>query len=310
MAGWFPGGQEDHRLYREAAQQHAPNVPVHFLDGGNPEIVRSCWAAADIFLSLVDNPQETFGLAPVEAMAAGLPVVVSDWDGYRFTVENGVEGFRIPTLATPAAQSGRELALRHDLGLVAYQDYVGATAQHTAVDVEAAARALARLAIDPLLRRRMGEEGRQTVIRRFSWRVIATQYRQLFEQQAELRGQINTMSLATAGPNPFTDDPFATFATFASTSLRPWTCISLAENINQSLQRLSNSPKIDHCYDTLRLDIQLTSKLLWQLQQQPGLNVQQIQKAWPLELREKALFSLVWLAKLGYITWQQPKDRS
>ena len=62
------------------------------------------------FLSLVDNPQETFGLAPVEAMAAGVPVVVSDWDGYRYTVSDGVEGFLIPTLAPANAGQGEELA--------------------------------------------------------------------------------------------------------------------------------------------------------------------------------------------------------
>ena len=118
MAGWFPGGESDHSRYKEAAHFHAPNVPVHFLDGKNPEVVRCCWAAADLFLSLVDNPQETFGLAPVEAMAAGVPVVVSDWDGYRYTVSEGVEGFRIPTLAPANALQGEELALQHDHGLL------------------------------------------------------------------------------------------------------------------------------------------------------------------------------------------------
>ena len=41
-------------------------------------------------MSLADNIQETFGLTPVEAMAAGLPCVMSDWDGYRDTVRDGV----------------------------------------------------------------------------------------------------------------------------------------------------------------------------------------------------------------------------
>ena len=70
--------------------------------------LRCCWASADLFLSLVDNPQETFGLAPVEAMAAGIPVI-GDWDGYRFTVSDGVEGFRIPTLAPPCARQEKTL---------------------------------------------------------------------------------------------------------------------------------------------------------------------------------------------------------
>ena len=40
-------------------------------------------------------------------MAAGVPVVVSDWDGYRYTVNDGVEGFRVPTLSPAYAQQGR-----------------------------------------------------------------------------------------------------------------------------------------------------------------------------------------------------------
>ena len=52
--------------------------------------------AADLFVSLADNPQETFGITPLEAMAAELPCLVSDWDGYRDTVTNDV-GCRIPT---------------------------------------------------------------------------------------------------------------------------------------------------------------------------------------------------------------------
>ena len=111
MAGWFPGGEIDHGRYQESARRYAPDVPVHFLDGKNSDVVRCCWASADLFLSLVDNPQETFGLAPVEAMAAGIPVVVSDWDGYRFTVSDGVEGFH-PHLGTTMCAAGRRHCLR------------------------------------------------------------------------------------------------------------------------------------------------------------------------------------------------------
>ena len=87
MAGWFPRGERDQTLYQEAAIV-MPRRAGHFLDGKNQDVVRCRWAVADMFLSLVDNPQ-TFGLAPVEAMAAGVPLVVSDWDGYRYTVTDG-----------------------------------------------------------------------------------------------------------------------------------------------------------------------------------------------------------------------------
>ena len=58
MAGWFPGADDDLRRYQQAARNYAPDVSVHFLDGKNPDVVRCCWAAADIFFSLVDNPQK------------------------------------------------------------------------------------------------------------------------------------------------------------------------------------------------------------------------------------------------------------
>ncbi len=147
MAGWFLDAAGP-QLYAEAARAYAPGVPLHIVDGNDPARVADLWAAADVFLSLVDNVQETFGLTPLEAMAAGLPVVASDWDGYRYTVRDGVEGFLVPTLIGPPG-AGRLMMDRHTLGMDSYQAYVGAVASHTAVDVGAAAKAIARLVARP-----------------------------------------------------------------------------------------------------------------------------------------------------------------
>ena len=53
------------------------------------------YSGADIFVSPGDNIQETFGLAVAEALAYGLPPVVSDWDGYRDLVTDGETGFLV-----------------------------------------------------------------------------------------------------------------------------------------------------------------------------------------------------------------------
>ncbi len=55
---------------------------------------------------MIDNIQETFGLAPLEGMAAGLPLLVSDWDGMKDTVSPDV-GFRVKTRSLAAAASGQ-----------------------------------------------------------------------------------------------------------------------------------------------------------------------------------------------------------
>ena len=58
------------------------------------------YSACDIFTSPVDNVQETFGLTPIEAMACGVPQVVSDWNGYRDTVADNETGFLVKTFWT------------------------------------------------------------------------------------------------------------------------------------------------------------------------------------------------------------------
>jgi len=53
-------------------------------------------AASDLFIAPSDNPQETFGITVIEAMAAGLPIVAADLNGYKDTVSEEV-GIRVST---------------------------------------------------------------------------------------------------------------------------------------------------------------------------------------------------------------------
>ena len=94
-----------------------PHVHFHRMGGAEPvseELKRQALAAADLALSLVDNTQETFGLAVAEAMAAGLPVVASNWNGYRDLVRHGVDGYLVPSRWASTAS-----AVSASLGLAA-----------------------------------------------------------------------------------------------------------------------------------------------------------------------------------------------
>lgn len=141
------------KAFAEAAQLACPSVRTVFLDGRKAENRNTAWACADVFCSLSDNIQETFGIVPIEAMAAGLPVVVSDWDGYKDTVRHGIDGYRVPTLM-PAAGLGADMAFRHALEIDNYDVYCGNTCSVVAVDVEKAAKFLSLLFASPALRQR------------------------------------------------------------------------------------------------------------------------------------------------------------
>ena len=61
----------------EAAAAFCPDVELCTIDDTSSLTRDEIVSAADVFLSLSDNIQETFGLTPLEAMAAGLPCLVS-----------------------------------------------------------------------------------------------------------------------------------------------------------------------------------------------------------------------------------------
>jgi D-inositol-3-phosphate glycosyltransferase len=141
------------------------------------------YAAADVFLSPVDNVQESFGLAPIEAMACGLPVVVSDWDGYRDTVIEGETGFRVPTLWMTTTRDVDAGAVASDSAF----DHL-AMAQSVVVDGGALRAAVQRLIDDPALRERMGRAAREHAEGAVSWRTVIARYESLWQElSAEAR---------------------------------------------------------------------------------------------------------------------------
>ena len=225
------------KAFEDAARLACPSLRVVQLDGRKAADRQTAWAAADLCTSLSDNIQETFGLVPLEAMAAGLPLVVSDWNGYKDTVRDGVDGFRVPTLM-PAEGLGADLALRHALEVDSYDMYCGHACSFVAVDVEAAAQAYTQLLSSPALRSRMGKAGQERAQAQYDWKQVIAQYEGLWAQLAALRAQHAREK--TQGPSPDIRvarrrswparmDPFAGFSAYPSRTLDPGTRLRLVD---------------------------------------------------------------------------------
>lgn len=228
LAGQFINPEQDAMHHRLAAH-FAGIVTTHFVDGARPD-AGGVRAAADIGTLLSDNIQESFGLAPVELLAAGLPVIGSDWDGLRDTIAHGVTGFLVDTVL-PKAGSGEAIARRHAAGIDGLAHYLGATAQATAIDIAQAADAFAALATDPARRRAMGAAARARALRLYDWPVVIAAYRALLDHLAERR-RAGTGERAPRAPGkpavPARMDPFAIFAAYPTMRLEAGTRLDRA----------------------------------------------------------------------------------
>ena len=303
MAGWFPADQ-DRVHYESAARAHAPDVDVRFVDGNDRGRLGDLWAGSDIFLSLVDNIQETFGITPLEAMASGLPVVVSDWDGYRATVRDGVDGFLVPTLGGPSGGGlGARLLEGHTLGGFSYQAYVGAVAQHTAVHIGRATEALSALMRSPDLRRRMGAAGQARVREAYDWPVVARQVHALTDDLAAARAHAADPSARVAA-DPVKGDPFRTFAAFASQSLGLDTRLAAAPGASvEAVRAAGQVATLDLGFPDYRAPPAICAHALQLLIDTGGATVREVLVAFPTPERRTVELGLAWMAKYGFVDW-------
>jgi glycosyltransferase involved in cell wall biosynthesis len=303
MVGWFPNGVDDERKYREAVNAHAPSIAFHVMDGNDRSKLMTLWGAADIFISLVDNIQETFGITPLEAMASGLPVVISDWDGYRYTVRDGEEGFLIPTLIGPEGGLVHDLAGEHALGLKSYQQYVGIVAQHTAVHVGRAAQALTQLIQSPDLRRRMGEAGRRRVRETFDWSVVAPQYTDLAAELVAVRTATTDVQTRSRH-HPVKGDPFRDFKGFATTVLSLETRLRLRPGINAECVERVRTVELDMFAANWRGTVEEALRVVELLADGYSRTVRDILTYFPMPRRRHVQANLCWMSKQGFLDWE------
>jgi alpha-maltose-1-phosphate synthase len=301
LAGWFQNDKVRDEFI-SAAKALCPSMRVSFVDGRIPEVRREIWHMADIFSSLVDNIQETFGLTPVEAMASGLPVVISDWNGYRETVTDGVEGFLIPTWMSPPG-FGEDLAMAHAIGIATYDHYVGYQSQFTSVDVGACTAAYLKLAEDGELRRAMSEAGKNKAKQSFDWSVILPQYQQLWQELSELRKTAQESAPREPGQpaHPLRNDPNIIFASYPTGTLAPDTVVAANEFTTvQRFNTVASIPMSNYAKPFL-YSKEDTLKLIDKLSQESHTTMQSLCSEVDVRQGRALLFTLLWLSKMGMV---------
>lgn len=170
------GGTDESASLPETLAALAANIGLALFVVRCPDdkTKKSLLVRSNVVVSLADNPQETFGLTLLEAAAAGKPVIVSDYDGYRDLVCHGKTGLLVPTLDRGVEDVSLLAPLLYD------STYHMWLAQDVAVSVEHLAEALQQMLV-PQLRERMGRAAHEHAAR-FDWPEIIRQYMALWER--------------------------------------------------------------------------------------------------------------------------------
>ena len=300
QTGWFANDFIE-KSFKDDARKLCPSIKCHFLDGTIQEEKYKSLAAGDIFMSLSDNQQETFGLTPLEGMASGLPVIVSDWNGYRSTVRDGVDGFTVKSYSLSSG-FGEELAFNHMIDFIDYNHYIGFTSQRVAIDIDICIEKLNILINNKDKRLEMGKNGRDRARGDLSWRNIISQYKELATELNIIRDSYNPNSKKELIKLPHDRmDPFKVFSTYPTEIINNNSLIKRNMIINKiKLDDFFEYSSVNYAMNTLPKKDEFTS-ILELLDDNEAITISDLEKR--SELNNKDLIEvLIVLLKYGYIS--------
>jgi hypothetical protein len=203
------------KMTRQIIAECGVEKSVHIISNFQNNIKPYLYGAADIYVSLSDNLQETFGISVIEAMAAGVPSVVSDINGYSELVTHNETGYKVPTLWTD------RFALAELADIMNFETMQLILAQCMAVDTEELYHCLYELVNNNNLRTSLGMKAKKMVGEKYRWTAIIKRYEEvwdsLYEKSTSYSGEVLVRE------NPFLNRYLEAFSHYP-TSLITETC--------------------------------------------------------------------------------------
>ncbi len=304
MFGYFkPKDLEPH--FRNLATDICKTAKAEFVMNDDPRFPDGLWAAADIFTSLSDNIQESFGLTPIEAMACGLPSVITDWDGYREGVRNGEEGFLIPVTAPPPL-AGMAIAQMY-YNENNYGVALAGAAQSTSVDTEWCAKSYAVLISNADLRQTFGNKGRERAKNVFDWRHIIRAYDDLWKSLSEQRRSApkeNPLPEKWQAMHPAYPNPWEMFKSFPTTHLLPTDILRVVLGPKEIEVVMSHGMNL--FVPQLLLSKEQLLELIDVIRRAGTARIQDILAAFPQSSHDLLWRCFGWMLKCGICTFERP----
>ena len=275
------------QMISECDLENSVHLITNFANDSKPYI----YGAADIYLSLSDNLQETFGISVIEAMAAGLPVIASDINGYSELIDHNETGYKVPTLWTD------QLSLAELADIMNFETMQLMLAQCMAVDTEELHKHLYELINNKDLCVSMGAKAKKVVEQNYRWATIIHHYEglwdNLFEQSLSYSGEVQIKE------NPFLNDYLNTFNHYPTSTLKDDNMCT----ITQDGKEVIKTGKLPLPYTNIGslLNNNAIVEVLKHLSQKPS-KVSDIVSLDSLSIKNDILkYTLLWMAKYSLI---------
>jgi hypothetical protein len=279
-------------LLKEYAQRRDAGDLLLMRTNVAPEEKPRYHEAADIFFSPSDNLQETFGITILEAMASSLPVVASDFSGYRELVVNGITGFCIPTYWGPAADDVERLS-----GILYGNVHNFYLSQCIAPDLEKAIDALHRLLCDDALRLELGRAGRRRAEEEYGWKRIIRMHEEYWSGLAE-KAQEQPRQPA---PDPFQVPYYKLFGHYVTRPLSAGDKLLIADGGVRLLGKASSLPLYPELANLISADVLRHILVLCRHQARSVSFVQERVAAARRTSPETISYHLLWALKHGLL---------
>ncbi len=207
-------------LHKEMIAELGLERSVRLMINFNEEDKTSIYSSADVCVAPSDNIQGTFGISIVEAMAAGVPVIAADIDGYKELVRDGETGFKIKTTWTD------KFPLSEFDDIMDFPTMQMLLAQNMVIDVPDMAAKILYLLNNEDRIVEMGERSKEIAFENYSWSLVIKMYE---KEWRRLKSLALSSKLESVGENLFTNDYLSTFSHYPTQILNENMKLSITE---------------------------------------------------------------------------------
>ncbi|SDN32660.1 Glycosyltransferase involved in cell wall bisynthesis [Desulfonauticus submarinus] len=284
LAGYVDIEQHNLNTIKNLAQN--TKINIHLFPNLKEITKIELLQTSDIFLSLSDNIQETFGLSILEAKASKLAIIASHFDGYKELLHHKVDSFLIPIFSPsndPLLSEIASLLFDNQTHLL--------VAQQTSFDFSTLVQTIVTLYTNKSLRKKISQKAFEDA-HNYKWDNIIQQYFNLWEKLQNVKIPKNKNS------HPLNFDFFQIFSHYPTKTIDSSTKIKTSKLGYKIIQKKDFPviyPLLENFLDLDKIEDILTFFLT------PHQIIDYTKTQKSISQIYKTKFSIFWMIKQGFI---------